>query len=156
MTTAKLDAVGHHWVSDLASYHFTLDRGRDNIVADCLGCSVPEPDDPLSETVFMDEETVQEALGRAELGTGNCAALHDPFLVHLHQSIEEEIRSMGIQPKEKMLIVNWETAQAADPTTQGIIKWMREGKKQPLQTYFDAVTLDHCDTKECICQQTNF
>lgn len=93
MTTAKLDAVGHCWVSDLVSYHFTLEyvRGRDNVVADCLSHNLPKPDDVLEETVFMDKEMVKEALSRAELGTGHQASLHNPFLVHLHQSTKEEV-----------------------------------------------------------------
>lgn len=93
LTTAKLDTVGHCWVADLASYHFTLKyvRGRDNTIADCLSRNLPKPDEVQDEMVFMDEETVKEALSGAELRTGHRALLHDPLLVHLHQSIGEEI-----------------------------------------------------------------
>ena len=61
MSTPKLDATGHRWVSTLAKYNFRLEyqKGRDNAVADALS----------RVTTHLPLEAVQAILDGATVGT---------------------------------------------------------------------------------------
>ena len=161
-TTAKLDAVGHRWVAQLANYKFSLEyvRGCDNVVADCLSRNVKDPvetdDLPKNERllppnncelsteeaippakcepgiVSIPEKGVQNLLSLDNTDCDERAAMHDPFLVQLRQSIqrEEEIIAEKARPMIDVQVSDWKSTQEEDPAMKAVMQWLRNKKNK--------------------------
>ena len=154
MTTAKLDATGHRWVTELANYKFSLEyvKGSDNVVADCLSRNVPDPEEedeePKKPSVAPEmervtQEGVKEMMDVHNLDYGQRSELYDPFVVQLRAQIESEgivqakfqgmeIVSRRARPTVKEQVTDWPKAQESDEVIFAVRRWIRRGKDRPL------------------------
>ena len=134
LTTAKLDAASHHWVTSLANYNFRLHyrAGKANIDADALsrvswpGC-LPDNTSTHIKVTAAAMQAVQEAAlqGPASPIEAYSCSLH--ILDVLQDS--KQIASMTLE--------DWHQAQEADPIMSLVITRLREGmlgKSQPKAT----------------------
>ena len=178
-TTAKLDAVGHRWVSELANYRFSLEyvRGKENVVADCLSRNLPDDDDDdtqskidtqtadqastpeNSDLTALSEEEVKETLCVKDLGSDERLEVHDPFLVQLRMSIERDEEYLGQLAKTQltpMHVVDWVAAQQEDPLIRGIHDWLKRGKKEKLSDSLGPELSRTPEGKECVRNHSRF
>ena len=116
LTTPNLDAMGHRWVSALASFQFELkyQKGTDNGAADTLS-QVP---------ISHSWQTVQSLLEGVIVGAANRGeAEANEGLLEEHEHLSQEARVQAVK-LELMHIVDWEQAQEVDVTLAGCRKWL--------------------------------
>ena len=170
-STAKLDAVGHRWVADLASFHFNLEyvRGKENVVADFLSRQpVPDSDSDTSEsqtsnpdrkpdTQVLDEKDVKETLDGATRGTDHRADVYNPFIIQLRMAIEreEEIQAK-IAQNTQLHVIDWKAAQRDDPLIRGTLQWISGDKKQDLPDVLGPVLSRSVEGQEYIRNKSRF
>ena len=116
LTTAKLDAASHCWVTSLANYNFRLHykAGKTNIDADALSrvswseCMPDNLGTSLKVTATA-ARAIQEA------------ALEKPVVLHVIGAIQDS------QQVAQMTLDDWWQAQESDPVLSIIIKRLRGG-----------------------------
>ena len=124
LTTAKLDAASHCWVTSLANYNFRLhyQAGKTNIDADALSrVSWPEcmPDN-LGTSLKVTAAAVR-AIQEAALEKPACPIEAYSYDLHVIGAIQDS------QQVAQMTLDDWHQAQEADPVLGIIIKRLREG-----------------------------
>ena len=120
----NLDAIGHWWVSTLASFQFKLEyqKGADNGTADALSWV------PISHS----RETVQSLLEGAIVGMANWGEVRaSEELLEEHECLSQEARVQASK-LAPMHIVDWEGAQEADATVATCHKWLHLRRDMPL------------------------
>ena len=120
----NLDAIGHWWVSTLASFQFKLEyqKGADNGTADALSWV------PISHSW----KTVQSLLEVAIVGVANWGEVRaSEELLEDHECLSQEARVQASK-LAPMHIVDWEGAQEADATMVTCHKWLHLRRDMPL------------------------
>ena len=146
MTTARLDAVGQRWQSQLASYDFTIKyrSGRKNIDADCLSRL------PQQQNNEKDEEGYFTL--PSDIVHGLCHS-------HVDHGYIESIQIMNSQclPYMDISVMNnetWRLEQSKDPVLVPIIRQLHGGKKVSFtekkdnDIYLFFRQMKHCVLKE--------
>ena len=124
LTTAKLDAASHHWVTSLANYNFRLhyQAGKTNIDVDALSrVSWPEcmPDN-LGTSLKVTAAAVR-AIQEAALEKPVCHIEAYSYDLHVMGAIQDS------QQVAQMTLDDWWQVQEAHPVLGIIIKRLREG-----------------------------
>ena len=124
LTTAKLDAASHRWVTSLANYNFRLHyrAGKTNIDADALSrVSWPEcmPDN-LGTSLKVNAAAIR-AIQEAALDQPACPIEAYSYDLHVIGAVQDS------QQLAQMTLDDWQQAQEADPVLGIIIKRLREG-----------------------------
>ena len=120
--TPNLDALGHRWVSTLASYNMTIRylKGSDNKVADALS---------QIET-RLDLETVTELLNHAKAGAPRAEA-EDIQIIEEEERADQEVilRTTQLADQDKkfhnLCTEDWRQAQQMDPVIPDVLEWLR-------------------------------
>ena len=115
LTTAKLDAASHCWVTNLANYNFRLhyQAGRTNIDADALSrVSWPE---------CMPNSLKVTAIQEAALDKPACPIEAYSYDLHVIGAIQDS------QQVVQIALDDWHQVQEADPVLGIIVKRLREG-----------------------------
>ena len=123
LTTAKLDAASHHWITSLANYNFRLHywAGKSNIDADALSrVSWPEcmPDN-LGTSLKVTAAAVR-AIQEAALEKPACPIKAYSYDLHVIGAIQDS------QQVAQMTLDDWHLTQEADPVLGIIMKRLRE------------------------------
>ena len=124
LTTAKLDAASHCWVTSLANYNFRLHyrAGKTNINADALlRVSWPEcmPDN-LGTSLKVNAAAIR-SIQEAALDQPACPIEAYSYDLHVIGAVQDS------QQVSQMTLDDWWQAQEADPVLSIIIKRLREG-----------------------------
>ena len=124
LTTAKLDAASHCWVTSLANYNFRLhyQAGRTNIDADALSrVSWPEcmPDN-LGTSLKVNAAAIR-AIQEAALDQPACPIEAYSYDLHVIGAIQDS------QQVAQMTLDDWHQAQEADPVLGIIVKRLKRG-----------------------------
>ena len=122
LTTLNLDALGHRWVTTLASYNMTIRylKGSDNKVADALS---------WIET-RLDLETVTELLNHAK-GGAPWAETKDIWIIEEEERADQEVilctTQLAHQDKKfhNLRTEDWWQAQQMDPVIPHVLEWLR-------------------------------
>ena len=131
LTTAKLDAASHHWVTTLANYNFRLHywAGNTNIDMDALSrVSWPECMPDNLGTSLKVTATAVRAILEAALEKPVCPIEAYSYDLHVIGAIQDS------QQVAQMTLNDWQQAQEADPVLGIIIKRLREGKLEQDQS----------------------
>ena len=134
LSTAKLDATGHRWIAELASYNFSLKylKGTKNVVADALSridWHAPPPEArPASVTDTMNPEAVKSALVEATMDPGERAEAL-PVMAKAN-NIQGGQDLDFVTPMKAKLEVDWKKEQEADPVLRAIRLWLSTPKKK--------------------------
>ena len=124
LTTAKLDAASHCWVTSLANYNFRLHyrAGKTNIDADALSrVSWPECIPDNSGTSLKITATAVRAIQEATLEKPVCPIEAYSYNLHVVGAIQDS------QQVAQMTFDDWQQVQEADPVLAIIMKRLREG-----------------------------
>ena len=124
LTTARLDAASHHWVTSLANYNFRLHyrAGKANIDADALSrLSWPGFIPDSSGTHLKVTASAVQAVQEATLG--GPASPIDAYSCNLH--ILDAIQDS--QQVACMTLEDWHQAQEADRVLSLVITRLRDG-----------------------------
>ena len=124
LTTAKLDAASHPWVTSLANYNFRLHyrAGKTNIDMDVLSrVSWPDCMPDNSGTSLKVTATAVRAIQEAALEKPVCTIEAYSYDLHVVGAIQDS------QQVAQMTLDDWQQAQEADPVLAIIIKRLREG-----------------------------
>ena len=124
LTTAKLDAASHCWVTSLANYNFRLHyrAGKTNINADALSrVSWPECMPDNSGTSQKVNAPAIRAIQEAALDQPACPIGAYSYDLHVVGAIQDS------QQVAQMTLDDWQQAQEVDPVLGIIIKRLREG-----------------------------
>ena len=121
LTTPNLDALGHRWVTTLASYNMTIWylKGSDNKVADALS---------QIET-RLDPETITELLNHAKAGAPRAEA-EDIWIIEEEERADQEvilrITQLARQDKKfcNLRTEDWRQAQQMDPVIPHVLEWL--------------------------------
>ena len=116
LMTPNLDAMGHQWVSVLASFQFKLEyqKGPNNSAADALSRI------PISHSW----ETVQSLLeGAIVRATNQGEAKASEELLEEHKHLRQEARVQAVK-LASMHIIDWEDTQEADTVLATCHKWL--------------------------------
>ena len=126
MTTPKLDATMHQWVSALAKYNFHLEhqKGQDNAVADALS----------QVTTHLDLETMQAVLDGVTVGTSQRVERENPAIIKNDQQLEQEVWVTAGQVLVEMHVTDWAVAQNEDSKLDAVLQWLVSKKKADLRT----------------------
>ena len=119
LTTAKLDAASHHWVTILANYNFRLHykAGKTNIDADALSrVSWPECMPDNLGTSLKATAAAVRAIQEAALDKPACPMEAYTYDLHVIGAIQDS------QQVAQMTLDDWQQAQEADPVLGIIIK----------------------------------
>ena len=124
LTTAKLDAASHCWVTSLANYNFRLHHraGKTNIDADALWrVSWPGIMPDSSGTHLKVTATVVQA--RQEAGLKGLVSPIEAYSCDLHvlDTVQDH------QQVTCMTLEDWPQAQEADPVLSLVIARLRDG-----------------------------
>ena len=150
LSSARLDATGHRWVSELANYDITIyyRPGRVNTNADVLSRlpnaaaaqdftdlrylearlknEVVEPDKSIGIEVTKDvllPVSVQE-------GTKPTRPDHEPLVTCLSMGAEAVPEDYEFPKVTNMSSpVDWKMAQAADPAIKSAVSWVKTNRK---------------------------
>ena len=124
LTTAKLDAASHCWVTSLANYNFRLHywAGKTNIDADALSrVSWPECMPDNSGTSLKVNAAAIKAIHEAALDQPACPIEAYSYDLNVVGAIQDS------QQVAQMTLDDWHQAQEADPVLGIIVKRLREG-----------------------------
>ena len=124
LTTAKLDAASHHWVTSLANYNFRLHywAGKTNIDADALSrVSWPECMPDNLGTSLKVTATAVRAIQEAALEKPVCPIEAYSYNLHVVGAIQDS------QQVAQIALDHWQQVQEADPVLATIMKRLREG-----------------------------
>ena len=124
LTTAKLDAASHSWVTSLANYNFRLhyQAGKTYIDADALSrVSWPEcmPDN-LGTSLKVNAAAIR-AIQEVALDQPVCPIEAYSYDLHVIGAVQDS------QQVAQMTLDDWWQAQEVDPVLGIIIKRLREG-----------------------------
>ena len=124
LTTAKLDAASHRWVTSLANYNFRLhyQAGRTNIDADTLSrVSWPEcmPDN-LGTSLKVNAAAIR-AIQKAAFYQPACPIGAYSYDLHVIGAIQDS------QQVAQMTLDDWCQVQEVDPVLGIIVERLREG-----------------------------
>ena len=119
----NLDALGHCWVTALASYNMKLEylKGSDNKVADALS---------RVSTQKLDEETVAELLNCTRNGGTPQAEMANIHVIEEGESVDQEVivRYTQIVKQHKqfrnLANLDWVKAQNKDPVIPQVVRWI--------------------------------
>ena len=122
LTTPNLYALGHRWVTALASYNMTIKylKGSDNKVADALS---------RIET-RLDPETVTELLNHAK-GGAPWAKAEDIRKIEEEERADQEVilrvTQLARQDKKfrNLCTEDWRQAQQMDLVIPHVLEWLR-------------------------------
>ena len=122
LKSLNLDALGHRWVTALASYNMTIKylKGSDNKVADALS---------RIET-RLDPETITELLNHAK-ATAPRAEAEDIRIVEEEERANQEVilRTTQLARQDKkfcnLRTEDWRQAQQMDPVIPHVLEWLR-------------------------------
>ena len=124
LTTAKLDAASHCWVTRLANYNFRLhyQPGKTTIDADALSrVSWPECMPDNSGTSLKVTATAVKAIQEAALEKPICPIEAYSYDLHVVGAIRDS------QQVAQMTLDDWQQTEEMDPVLGIIIKRLREG-----------------------------
>ena len=124
LTTAKLDAASHHWVTSLANYNFRLHywTGKTNIDTDALSrLSWPECMPDNSGTSLKVTATAVRAIQEAAIEKPFCQIEAYSYDLHVIGAIQD------IKQVVQMTVDDWHQAQDVDPVLSIIITRLGEG-----------------------------
>ena len=124
LTTAKLDAASHPWVTSLANYNFRLpyQAGKTNIDADALSrVSQPECMPDNSGTSLKVTATAVRAIQEAALEKPVCPIEAYGYDLHVMGAVQDS------KQVAQMTLDDLHQAQEADPVLGIIIMRLREG-----------------------------
>ena len=120
LASAKLDATGQRWASELANYNFTIKyrSGKHNIDADALSRLPSSTEDDTRTTTITKDEV--HALC-------HCQLLHPQFIHHFNLDIttSERMSTSMLQKSADELL----EAQMSDKTISPFIKSIKDGKQ---------------------------
>ena len=128
MTTPNLTATGHRWVSELASYEFSLEyqKGVDNSVADALSRLPCRLDTDGVKTIF--DGAVTGSSGRAEASAPEIQEEADQNVIIARSAAAKIADEDGAAGSLPMHPVEWSAEQRADPALKEIIDWLKTDK----------------------------
>ena len=124
LTTAKLDAASHCWVTSLANYNFRLhyQAGKTNIDADALSrVSWPECMPDNLGTSLKVTATAVRAIQEAALEKPVCPIEAYSYNLHVMGAIQDS------KQVAQMTLDDWHQVQEVDPVLSIIITRLREG-----------------------------
>ena len=124
LTTSKLDAASHCWVTSLGNYNFRLHywAGKTNINADALSrVSWPECMPDNSGTSLKVNTAAVRAIQEAALDQPACPIKAYSYDLHVVGAIQDS------QQVSQMTLDDWCHAQEVDPVLGIIVKRLREG-----------------------------
>ena len=124
LTTAKLDAASHYWLTSLANYNFRLHyrAGKTNIDADALSrVSWPECMPDNSGTSLKVTAAAVRAIQEAALEKPVCPIEDYSYDLHVTETIQDT------QQVAQMTLDDWWQAQEVDPVLGIIIRRLRGG-----------------------------
>ena len=109
LTSAKLDAIGQHWIASLGPYNFSLhyNPGRQNTVADSLSRI------PWENTTFYDEIDYSVVKAVVHKGEMNTSGTIEPELIYDDPKIF--MRQLVSKLAGKMTKAQWKIEQQGDP-----------------------------------------
>ena len=121
LKTPNLDALGHRWVTALASYNMTIKylKGSDNKVANALS---------RIET-RLDPETVTELLNHVKGGAPQAEA-EDIWVIEEEERADQEVilRTTQLARQDKkfhnLCTEDWRQAQQMDPVIPHVLEWL--------------------------------
>ena len=130
LTTPNLDALGHQWVTTLASYNMTIKylKGSDNKVADALS---------RIET-RLNPETVTELLNHRKEGAP-WAEAEDIRVIEEEERVDQEVilrtTQLACQDKKfrNLRTEDWRQAQQMDPVIPHVLEWLQLPKNNRTQ-----------------------
>ena len=130
LTTPNLDALGHRWVTALASYNMTIEylKGSDNKVADTLS----------QIKTRLDPETVTELLNHTKGGAPHAKA-EDIWVIEEEERADQEVilRTIQLARQDKkfhnLRTEDWQQAQQMDPVIPHVLEWLRLPKNDRTQ-----------------------
>ena len=127
LTTAKLDATGHRWLAELASYDFKLvyKAGRTNIDADILSRLPRDPDDcSISSDVV------------SSLCNGITVA-DTPWHGYVEtMSMSTDVTALTADSQDSKMELNWQTEQGKDEEIHGVIRMKELSQKPNIKSLF--------------------
>ena len=122
LSSAKLDAIGQHWVASLAPYKFSLhyNPGRQNVVADSLSRI-------LWENLFyqdsLDFNVVKAVIDKGEINTTACIepdVLEEKLTLQVHQLVDSLAG--------KMMKQQWKHEQESDSEIALVLNLVKQNK----------------------------
>ena len=158
-TTPNLDATGHRWVGELASFDFTLTylKGKNNGAADALS-RVPyrKPGDTSEDsgsdsdsdeivhlvsraawaeedTISLGSEVIDCLMDGAMLGCSRRCEVTIPALEQEVERINEEVNAHAA--RAQMHITDWAKEQDNDPLMRATKRWLWDDKRQNWSSY---------------------
>ena len=154
LTTAKLDACGHRWLSKLADYNFSLKylKGSRNIVADALSRidwhreHIPPPLE--KETEQLPKEAVKEVIHGSSMSPAE-----RPDAIHV-MTASQVVQGESIQPLTTGHTTDWNAEQMKDPVLKAFLEWISKSarKRGELKA---ALPKDDSDTAAFLCNQVH-
>ena len=122
MTTPKLDATSHWWVSALVQFNFKLEyqKGCDNTVVNALS----------QVTTWLDLDTVKSILDRVALGSVHQSKAHDPAVVKGDHCLEQEVHVIAGQVLVQMHVTDWVAAKKEDLMLSAVLDWLKHRRRQ--------------------------
>ena len=141
LMTAKLDAMGHRWITGLANYNFHIHyrSGKSNVEADALSRIEWEKDDKT-----LPADSIQAIVTATITGQGNdCieTVLCNPQIIEsltpsTHDNAQVICKSIATSRVESscpnlswnpkcMTMLDWMKVQGEDPIISDIIQWYK-------------------------------
>lgn len=130
LSTAKLNAVGHRWVGQLADFHFEIKYhpGKANTDADTLSCC------PLNIDAFMEEcseELTEEAIGAVWEGSHRAQQKDVPWVAALNLTSQNHPTQGPLQAISHDELVR---EQREDSAIKRLLE-LKRGNAQPMEEY---------------------
>ena len=122
LSSAKLDAIGQHWVASLAPYNFSLhyNPGRQNVVADSLSRI---PWENLFYQDSLDFNVVKAVIDKGEVNTTACIepdVLEEKLMLQVHQLVDSLT--------DKMMKHQWKHEQESDSEIALVLNLVKQNK----------------------------
>ena len=122
LSSAKLDAIGQHWVASLAPYNFSLhyNLGRQNVIADSLS-RIPWKN--LFYQDSLDFNVVKAVIDKGEVNTTACIepdVLEEKLVLQVHQLVDSLAG--------KMMKQQWKNEQESDSEIVPVLNLVKQNK----------------------------